>query len=576
MRVSQFPFVTYKEVPADAEVASHQLMLRAGLIRKLGAGLYTWMPMGLRVLRKVEAVVRAEMDAIGAYETLMPAVQPAELWQETGRWDQYGSLLLQIQDRQGRSFCFGPTHEEVVTDIVRNMVRSYKQLPLALYQIQTKFRDEIRPRFGMMRAREFMMKDAYSFDLDDAGMAASYQKMVGAYHQIFTRLGLSFRAVQADSGEIGGAVSQEFQVLAATGEDVIAYCEHSDYAANIEEASALAPDLATRPAAQAELTKVATPGLRRIDAVAQHLVCTAQQMVKTLLVKGEEAPMVALILRGDHRLNTIKAEKLDAVATPLTLLDEAAVQAALGCEVGSLGPVGLTCPVYVDPEAAVLADFVCGANQTDQHYTGVNWGRDCPEPEVIDLREVIAGDPSPDGQGPLALTRGIEVGHVFQLGDKYSQAMQATVLNEQGKAVPLQMGCYGIGVSRVVAAAIEQHHDERGICWPLPLAPFQVVILPMNQHKSYRVADTCAHLYRTLSAQGIEVLWDDRKERPGVLFADAELLGIPWQIIVGERHLDKEEVELKSRKATEGEARLLPIKAVIAEVLHCCARHTIL
>ena len=553
MRTSQFLLATEKETPADAEVVSHQLMLRAGMIRKLAAGLYTWLPMGLRVLRKVERVVREEMDAAGAQELLMPVVQPAELWAESGRWEQYGPELLRLRDRHGREFCLGPTHEEVITDLARRELRSYKQLPVNLYQIQTKFRDEIRPRFGVMRAREFVMKDAYSFHLDQASLDETYQAMFDAYARIFTRLGLDFRPVQADTGAIGGSASHEFHVLADSGEDAIAFSSESDYAANVELAEAVAP-AGERAAPSAEMQTVDTPNQHSIEEVSAHLGIPPAQTLKTLLVNGaEEGGVVALVLRGDHVLNEIKAEKLALVASPLTFADDDAIRAAAGCGAGSIGPVGLEIPVIVDRAAARLADFVCGANADGRHLTGVNWGRDLPEPgsanlQLADLRNVVEGDPSPDGQGTLSIKRGVEVGHIFQLGDKYTAALNATVLDEEGRAVVMTMGCYGIGVSRVVAAAIEQNHDEAGITWPAALAPFQVALLPMNMHKSERLRAAVEKLYTELTAAGIEVLLDDRKERPGVMFADMELIGIPHRVVLGERGLDAGSVEYKGRR----------------------------
>ncbi|MDM8546337.1 proline--tRNA ligase [Candidatus Venteria ishoeyi] len=548
MRTSQLLLATLKEVPADAEVISHQLMLRAGLIRKLEAGgLYTWLPLGLRVLRKIENIIREEMNQAGAQELLMPVVQPADLWEDSGRWAQYGPELLRFKDRHQREFCLGPTHEEVITDLARRELRSYKQLPMNFYQIQTKFRDEIRPRFGVMRAREFLMKDAYSFHINWESLEQTYQVMFQTYNQIFSRLGLKFRPVLADSGNIGGSSSHEFHVLAESGEDAIAYSDQSDYAANIEMAEALAvPD--QRPEASGvEKAAVETPQQHSIEEVSQFLNIAAQQCLKTLIVKGEEDSLVALVLRGDHNLNAIKAEKLSAISSPLTFASDEEIEQQIGCNVGSLGPVGLSIPTIVDRSAAQVVDFVCGANQNGQHLTGVNWGRDLPEPELADIRDVMAGDPSPDGQGTLDIARGIEVGHIFQLGDKYSAAMNANVLDEQGKSVTMIMGCYGIGVSRIAAAAIEQNHDDKGICWPAAIAPFQVAILPMNMHKSARLAEAVAQLYDELTAAGMDVLLDDRKERPGVMFADMELIGIPHRVVLGERGLDDGMVEYKSR-----------------------------
>jgi prolyl-tRNA synthetase len=547
MRLSRFPLSTLKETPADAEVISHQLMLRAGMLRKQAAGIYSWLPLGLRVLRKVEAIVREEMDRAGALEVLMPAVQPAELWQESGRWEKYGPELLRITDRHHREFCFGPTHEEVITDIARRELRSYRQLPVNYYQIQTKFRDEIRPRFGVMRAREFLMKDAYSFHADAASLAATYQDMYDAYTRIFTRTGLRFRAVRADSGAIGGNVSQEFHVLADSGEDAIAFSSGSDFAGNVEAIPA-PPPAGPRPAPQADLQTVATPGQHTIEDVRGFLGTTAAQCVKTLVVHGRATDVVALVLRGDHELNAVKAAKHPAVQEPLTFASDAQIQRATGCPAGSLGPRGLQIPVIVDHAAAVLADFVCGANEDGKHLTGVNWGRDLPEPEPADLRNVIDGDPSPDGQGTLTLARGIEVGHIFQLGTRYSEAMRAVVLDEQGREIPMEMGCYGIGVSRTVAAAIEQNHDGQGIIWPAAIAPFQVALLPMNMKKSRRVQEATEMLYAELQAAGIDVLLDDRPVRPGVMFSDMELIGIPHRVVVGEKNLDAGLVEYKARR----------------------------
>jgi prolyl-tRNA synthetase len=547
MRWSQYPINTTKETPAEAEVVSHQLMLRAGLVRRLAAGLYTWLPLGLRTLRKVEAIVREEMDRAGAIELLMPAVQPAELWQESGRWEQYGPELLRLKDRHERDFVIGPTHEEVITDIARRELRSYRQLPVNFYQIQVKFRDEIRPRFGVMRAREFIMKDAYSFHLDAASLAEGYARMRAAYTRMFTRMGLDFRAVRADPGAIGGSASEEFQVLAQSGEDAIAFSDGDDYAANLELAVALPPATA-RPAASAPLAKVATPHARTIADLASLLAVAPERCLKTLIVAGSGGAPVALLLRGDHELNAVKAQKLAGVAAPLRMASAPAVLAATGAEPGFCGPIGLRCRVYADHAALVLADFVCGANEADAHYTGVNWERDLPLPTAADLRNVVAGDPSPSGRGRLSIARGIEVGHIFQLGAKYSQAMHATVLDEAGKDVTVLMGCYGIGVTRVVAAAIEQNHDAQGIIWPDPIAPFQVVLVPVNLQKSYRVRETADRLYGELERAGIEVLLDDRDARPGVKFADAELIGIPHRVVIGERGLDAGTLEYRHRR----------------------------
>jgi prolyl-tRNA synthetase len=551
MRFSEFGLTTLKEVPAEAEIVSHQLMLRAGLIRRLASGLFTWMPLGLRVLRKIETVVREEMNRAGALELLMPAVQPAELWQETGRWDQYGPLLLRMSDRHERQFCFGPTHEEVITDIARRELRSYKQLPINFYQVQTKFRDEIRPRFGVMRSREFVMKDAYSFDIDQDGLDLSYQKMHDAYAIIFARLGLQFRIVWADSGEIGGSKSQEFHVLADSGEDAIAYSDEDDYASNVETAATMPADR-VRPDATEQLEKVATPGTRTIQALCELLDVTPEQTVKTLIVEGVEGP-VALVLRGDHELNAVKAQKLEAVASPLAMADPAAVLKATGCEPGFVGPLGLDIPVFYDHGAAALADFVCGANAVDTHFTGVNFGRDLADPASVDLRNVVAGDPAPGGKGTLSIARGIEVGHIFQLGDKYSTAMRATVQDSDGKDRALAMGCYGIGITRIVGAAIEQNHDEKGIIWPEPLAPFDVVLVPINMQRSDALRDAAEALYSELLEAGLEVLFDDRDVRPGVKFADAELIGIPHRLVISERGIASGELEYRHRRATEAQ-----------------------
>jgi prolyl-tRNA synthetase len=560
MRLSTYPINTLRDVPADAEVVSHQLMLRAGLIRRLAAGLYTWLPVGLRVLRKVETIVREEMNRAGAIELLMPTVQPAELWQESGRWDQFGPELLRLSDRHERPFCYGPTHEEVITDLARRELKSYRQLPVNFYQIQTKFRDEIRPRFGVMRAREFTMKDAYSFHLDEASLEQGYQAMYEAYSRIFTRMNLRFRAVRADTGSIGGSASQEFHVLADSGEDAIAFSDADDYAANLEMAQALPPEGA-RPAAGATLARVATPAVRTIAELTAFLKVDAARCVKTLLVEGSDGGVVALVVRGDHELNAVKAQKLPGVLAPLRMATPEQVRAATGCEPGFLGPVGLAVKVYADHAAARLADFVCGANERDTHLTGVNWGRDVTEPEVADLRNVVAGDPSPSGRGRLAIARGIEVGHIFQLGRKYSEAMNATVLDETGQSVVMFMGCYGIGVTRIVAAAIEQNHDERGIVWPEPMAPFDVSLIPINLQKSERVREAAERLYGELQAAGFEVLYDDRDARPGVKFADDELLGIPQRIVVGDKGLERGVVEYKPR-AGDGAADL-PLPSVV-------------
>ena len=562
MRLSTYPINTLRDVPADAEVVSHQLMLRAGLIRRLSAGLYTWLPMGLRVLRKVEQIIREEMNREGAIELLMPTVQPAELWQESGRWEQYGPELLRLKDRHERPFVYGPTHEEVITDIARRELRSYRQLPVNFYQIQTKFRDEIRPRFGVMRAREFTMKDAYSFHIDEASLEQGYQAMYRAYTRIFERMNLRFRAVRADTGSIGGNASQEFHVLADSGEDAIAFSDGDDYAANVELAEAVAP-AGARAAPSLPLTRVPTPGAKTIAEVSALLGVPASKTMKALFVEGADAGVVALLVRGDHELNAIKAQKLPGVASPLRMAGPEQVRAATGCEPGYLGPVGLPAGirVYADRAAAHLADFVCGANEKDLHLTGVNWGRDLPEPEVADLRNVVPGDPSPSGRGTLGIARGIEVGHIFQLGRKYSSAMKAEVLDEQGQSVTMFMGCYGIGVTRVVAAAIEQNHDERGIVWPLPIAPFHVSLIAINLQKSERVREVAERLYAGLAAAGIEVVYDDRDARPGVKFADDELVGIPHRLVVGDKGLERGVVEYKPR--TGDGAAEVPVDAVI-------------
>ncbi|MCX8747302.1 proline--tRNA ligase [Snodgrassella sp. B3800] len=552
MKASQFYISTLKEAPAEAELASHKLMLRTGMIRRLASGLYTWMPMGLRVLRKVERIVREEMNRAGSIELLMPVVQPAELWQESGRWSFYGKELLRITDRHEREFCLGPTCEEVITDIVRSEIRSYKQLPLNFYHIQTKFRDEVRPRFGVMRAREFVMKDAYSFHTTFESLQQSYQDMFNAYCRVFDRLGLDYRPVAADTGSIGGTGSHEFQVLAESGEDVIAYSDGSDYAANVELAATL-PLSGERHSAAEELSKVHTPNVRSIDELVAFLNVPAEQTLKSLVVEGEEEGTVVLLLvRGDHHLNEIKAEKLAGVKAPLTMASVAAIEKAFnGAHGGSLGPVGFNGKVYADFAMAKAADWVIGANEDDHHYTGFNFGRDAAEPEFVDLREVIAGDPSPCGQGSLKLARGIEVGHVFQLRTKYSEAMQATVLDQNGKNVVLEMGCYGIGITRVVAAAIEQNNDERGIIWTEAMAPFTVVIVPMNYRKSDTVKAAADDLYAQLQQAGVDVLLDDRDERSGVLLHDSELIGIPHRVVIGDRGLKAGKVEYQARRDAE-------------------------
>ncbi|KZY61090.1 proline--tRNA ligase [Oleiphilus sp. HI0071] len=557
MRASRFLIATHKETPSDAEVISHQLMLRAGLIRKLAAGLYNWLPMGLRVLRKVESIVREEMDRAGAQELLMPVVQPAELWEESGRWQQYGGELLRVKDRHDRDFCLGPTHEEVVTDIIRDELKSYKQLPANFYQIQTKFRDERRPRFGVMRAREFVMKDAYSFHASKESLDETYNIMHDAYVRIFERLGLDFRPVQADSGSIGGSSSHEFHVLASSGEDDIAFSTESQYAANIEKAEAVAPAGERANPSQA-MTEVATPNHNSIADVSKLLSLAPEQCVKTLIVLGEAeedetAPLVALTLRGDHELNEVKAEKLEGIASPLQFAPEERIEAEIGAKVGSLGPVGLSIRTITDFSAAHASDFCCGANKTGFHLTGVNWERDQELGETADLRNVVEGDQSPDGKGTITIKRGIEVGHIFKLGDKYSSAMNASVLDENGKAKIMEMGCYGIGVSRIVAAAIEQNHDDNGIIWPAAMAPFQLAIIPLNMHKSEVVASKAEELYQALQAKGIDVLMDDRNERPGFKFADMELIGIPHRVVISDRGLKNGTLEYKGRTDDENQ-----------------------
>ncbi|MFP1868518.1 proline--tRNA ligase [Lonsdalea quercina] len=563
MRTSQYLLSTQKETPADAEVISHQLMLRAGMIRKLASGLYTWLPTGLRVLKKVENIVREEMNSAGAIEISMPVVQPADLWQESGRWEEYGPELLRFADRGERPFVLGPTHEEVITDLVRNEISSYKQLPLTFYQIQTKFRDEVRPRFGIMRAREFLMKDAYSFHTSQESLQATYDALYAAYTKIFSRMGLNFRAVQADTGSIGGSASHEFQVLAACGEDDIAFSTESDFAANIELAEAVAPNV-ERAAPTQDMTLVETPNAKTIAELVEQFDVPVEKTVKTLLVKATEEsahPLVALLVRGDHELNEVKAEKLDLVASPLTFATEEEIRALVNAGPGSLGPVNLSLPVIIDRTVAVMSDFSAGANIDGKHYFGINWERDVALPQVADLRNVVEGDQSPDGKGTLQIKRGIEVGHIFQLGTKYSEAMKATVQGEDGRNQTLTMGCYGIGISRVIAAAIEQNHDDRGIIWPDVLAPFQVAILPMNMHKSFRVKEVAERIYQQLRDNGVEVLMDDRKERPGVMFADMELIGIPHTIVIGDRNLDNDDIEYKNRR--QGEKQMIKTGEVV-------------
>ncbi|WP_276488751.1 proline--tRNA ligase [Ectopseudomonas mendocina] len=563
MRTSQFLLSTLKETPSDAVVISHQLMLRAGMIRKLASGLYTWLPMGLRVLRKVEKVVREEMNAAGALEVLMPAIQPAELWQESGRWVQYGPELLRLKDRHDREFCVGPTHEEVITELARNELNSYKQLPINFYQIQTKFRDEIRPRFGLMRGREFLMKDAYSFHVDQASLQETYDRMHQAYCNVFTRLGLNFRPVQADTGSIGGTGSHEFHVLAESGEDDIAFSDSSDYAANIEKAEAL-PREKVRPAPTEELRLVDTPDVKTIAALVEGFNLPIEKTIKTLIVHAaEEGKLIALVVRGDHELNEIKAANLEQVASPLTMATDAELRAAIGAGAGSLGPLNLPLPVIIDRSVELMSDFVIGANIDDKHYFGVNWERDLPVPTVADLRNVVEGDPSPDGQGTLVIKRGIEVGHIFQLGTKYSEAMNCQVLGENGKPVTLTMGCYGIGVSRVVAAAIEQNFDERGIRWNDALAPFHIALVPLR-YETEQVREATDKLYAELTAAGFEVLLDDRdkKTSPGIKFADMELIGIPHRVVVSDRGLAEGNLEYKSRAETEAQA--VPLAEILS------------
>ena len=553
MYLSKFQLTTLKETPSDAEISSHQLMLRAGLIRKLASGLYTWLPLGLRVMRKVENIVRHEMDKCGALEVLMPAVQPSELWKESGRWEQYGPELLRFKDRHDREFCFGPTHEEIITDLASKELSSYKQLPVTYYQIQTKFRDEVRPRFGVMRAREFIMKDAYSFHSSQDSLQATYDVMYQAYSNIFTRMGLKFRAVMADSGSIGGNSSHEFHVLADSGEDAIAFSSESDYAANVEKAESLKPS-SPRPAPTADMVTVDTPEQHSIEAVSQFLSVPATQCLKTLLVAGSEKnSIVALVLRGDHELNEIKVSHLGAVADPLCFASDEQIKQVAGCSAGSLGPVNLNIKIIADYAALQCANFVCGANEDGKHLSGVNWQRDCPVPEAADLRNIVAGDASPDGKGTLSIVRGIEVGHIFQLGTKYSEAMNATVLDENGKATIMTMGCYGIGITRIVASAIEQNHDENGIIWPASLAPFDIAIAPINMQKSEQVSNAAIKLHDELTAAGFDVLLYDEKARLGGMLADLDLIGIPHRIVIGDRGLKENKVEYKKREAEDSQ-----------------------
>jgi len=561
MRTTQFPLSTVKEVPSDAEIASHKLMIRAGLIRKLASGLYTWLPLGLRVLRKVEKITRDEMEKAGALEVLMPTLQPAELWQETGRWDQYGHELARLKDRHDRDFCLGPTHEEIITDLARHELKSYKQLPINYFQIQTKIRDEIRPRFGIMRSREFIMKDAYSFHLDQESLQQTYDVMYQAYSNIFDQFGLKYRAVIADSGSIGGAVSHEFHVLAESGEDAIAFSTESDYAANVEKAEALMPTT-VRAEPSTELILVDTPNQHTIEQVSQFFKVSEQQCLKTLIVKGEDDTLVALLLRGDHELNELKAEKIDGVLSPLEFASDEEISATCNCKPGSIGPIGLDIKIIVDRSASILSDFICGANQDGKHYQGTNWERDLPLSQIEDIRLITEGDASPDGKGTITLARGIEVGHIFQLGDKYSESMKATVINEGGKSQTLIMGCYGIGISRIVAAAVEQSHDDKGIIWPGNLAPFQVALCPMNMHKSERLRTAIDQLYQQLLDAGIEVLLDDRKVRAGFMFSDMELIGIPHRIVLGDRGLDSGNVEYRAR--TDSESQDIALDEIVA------------
>ena len=568
MRASQWLSATLKETPNDAEIVSHQLMLRAGMIRKLGSGLYTWLPMGLKVLRKIESIVREEMNRSGAMELLMPAIQPAELWQETGRWETFGGQLLTMKDSNGREYCFGPTHEEVITDLMRQELQSYKQLPVNLYQIQTKFRDEIRPRFGVMRAREFIMKDAYSFHLSQDCLQRTYDTMHQTYCRIFDRLGLTYRAVEADTGAIGGAVSHEFQVLAEAGEDLIFYSDKGNYAANIEQATSLRPNKATTHPSDA-MQMIVTPLQKTIADVAEFLQISPEQTVKTLIVEGADQPLIALVIRGDDELNEVKAAKHPLVKSPLTFANEALILTTIGAPIGSIGPVKLNIPVIADHQVLAMPSFVCGANQADQHFIHTAWGRDAQYDDAYDLRNVKEGDISPDGQGHLQACRGVEVGHIFQLGGKYAEAMNAAVLNEEGKLQTMLMGCYGLGISRVVAAAIEQHHDDNGIIWPQAIAPFQLVIIPINLQRSAAVKEASERLYQEMKQLGIDVLFDDRNERPGILFADNDLIGIPHRLVVSERNLAEGVIEYKARHLNE--SRLVEIKA-LPEFIGTCMK----
>ena len=568
MRISNLLIPTLRDAPADAEVISHQLMVRAGLVRQLASGIYTWLPLGLRTLRKVERIVREEMDAAGAQELLMSGVQPAELWQESGRWEDYGPELLRLNDRHERGFCLGPTHEEIITDLIRRELRSYKQLPVNFYQIQTKFRDEIRPRFGIMRAREFLMKDAYSFHIDQDSLEQTYDQMYATYSRIFDRIGLEYRAVIADTGSIGGTGSHEFHVLADSGEDLIAFSSEGDYAANVEMVACAAP-AADNKGTQA-LARVATPDQHTIEEVSEFLKVSSHSCLKTLVVEAADGGLVALVLRGDHELNAIKAQNLAAVAEPLRFAGADEIKAAVGCAPGSLGPVEIPIPVIVDHSAAAVSDFVCGANEEGFHLTGVNWSRDCPSAEAADLRNATVGDPSPTGQGQLDIKRGIEVGHIFQLGTKYSEAMKAQVLDESGSAITMTMGCYGIGVSRIIAAAIEQNHDDKGIIWPASIAPFECALAPINMHKSERLREAAEALYQTLLDAGVDVLFFDRKERPGVMFADLELIGIPHRLVISDKGLDAGELEYKGR--VDEAPEVIPADNAVAFVLQRLGR----
>ncbi|MEX2524943.1 MAG: proline--tRNA ligase [Gammaproteobacteria bacterium] len=568
MRTSNLLLATLREAPADAEIVSHQLMIRAGMIRRLAAGIYTWLPLGLRVVRRIENIIREEMDRTGAQEVLMSGVQPAELWQESGRWEEYGPELLRLKDRHERDFCLGPTHEEIITDLVRHEVRSYKQLPASFYQIQTKFRDEIRPRFGIMRAREFIMKDAYSFHLTEDSLQETYERMYAAYSRIFDRLGLNYRAVEADTGAMGGQASHEFHVLAESGEDAIAFSDASDYAANVELAPA-APPAVDRPAPKEDMRQVDTPGARTIADLVNDYGLPVEKTVKTLIVHGKDGGLVALLVRGDHELNAVKAAGQPEVATPLQFVGETEIRAAVGAGPGSLGPVNLPIPCLIDQAVAVMGDFGAGANVDDKHYFGINWERDVPLPRVADLRNVLEGEHSPDGKGHLVIRRGIEVGHIFQLGTKYSESMKATCLDENGNAVTLTMGCYGIGVTRIAAAAIEQNHDERGITWPQAIAPFQLALTPINMHKSQRLQRAVEELYEQFIKAGIDVLLDDRRERPGVMFADTELIGIPHRLVFSEKGLDASTLEYKGR--SDSDSRDIPLTEAVVfikELLH--------